>query len=107
MPPAFRLLVQQGLSDRIKGCAGFSAPRAVAPQQRLFFVLHGRKPGAALAWRPSAGRPPCSSTHARACDSVKNVRGAWIKEQKVSVEDGRITSYRVNMQVTFVVGDGK
>ena len=44
---------------------------------------------------------------ARACDSVKNVRGAWIKEQKVSVEDGRIISYRVNMQVTFVVGDGK
>ena len=44
---------------------------------------------------------------ARACASVKNVRGAWIKEQKVSVEDGRITSYRVNMQVTFVVGDGK
>ena len=44
---------------------------------------------------------------ARACDSVKNVRGAWIKEQKVSVEDGRITSYRVNLQVTFVVGDGK
>ena len=44
---------------------------------------------------------------ARACDSVKNVRGAWIKEQKVSVEDGRITGYRVNMQVTFVVGDSK
>ena len=44
---------------------------------------------------------------ARACDSVKDMRGAWIKEQKVSVEDGRITSYRVNMQVTFVVGDGK
>ena len=44
---------------------------------------------------------------ARACDSVKNVRGAWIKEQKVSVQDGRITAYRVNMQVTFVVGDSK
>lgn len=44
---------------------------------------------------------------ARACDSVKNVRGAWIKEQKVSVENGRITAYRVNMQVTFVVGDSK
>ena len=43
----------------------------------------------------------------RACDSVKNVRGAWIKEQKVSVQDGRITAYRVNMQVTFVVGDSK
>lgn len=44
---------------------------------------------------------------ARACDSVNNVRGAWIKEQKVSVQDGRITAYRVNMQVTFVVGDSK
>ena len=44
---------------------------------------------------------------ARACDSVKNVRGAWIKEQKVSVQDGRITAYRVNMQVTFVVGDSQ
>ena len=44
---------------------------------------------------------------ARACDSVKNVRGAWIKEQKVSVQDGRITAYRVNMQVTFVVDDSK
>ena len=41
---------------------------------------------------------------ARACDPVSNVRGAWIKEQKVSVEDGRITAYRVNMQVTFVSG---
>ena len=43
----------------------------------------------------------------RACDSVKNVRGAWIKEQKVSVKDGRITEYRVNMQVTFVLDESK
>ena len=41
---------------------------------------------------------------ASACDTVANVRGAWIKEQKVSVENGVITSYRVNMQVTYVVG---
>lgn len=39
----------------------------------------------------------------RACDTIDNVRGAWIKEQKVSVENGRIASYRVNMQVTFVL----
>ena len=44
----------------------------------------------------------------RACKSVDNVRGAWIKEQKVTVENGRITSYRVNMQLTFVLdGDGE
>lgn len=43
---------------------------------------------------------------ARACDTISNVRGAWIKEQKVSIEDGRIIAYRVNMQVTFVL-DGE
>ncbi|MEO6319056.1 MAG: dodecin family protein [Polaromonas sp.] len=42
----------------------------------------------------------------RACDTIDNVRGAWIKEQKVSVESGRITSYLVNMQVTFVLDGG-
>ena len=41
----------------------------------------------------------------RACKSVDNVRGAWIKEQKVTVEKGRITSYRVNIQLTFVIDD--
>lgn len=42
---------------------------------------------------------------ANACADANQVRGAWIKEQKVSVEGGRITAYRVNMQVTFM-GDG-
>lgn len=41
----------------------------------------------------------------RACDTVANVRGAWIKEQQVSVENGVISDYRVNMQVTFVLTD--
>ena len=44
----------------------------------------------------------------RACRSVDNVRGAWIKEQKVSIENGRITKYRVNMQLTFILdGDNE
>lgn len=42
---------------------------------------------------------------ARACDTIENVRGAWIKEQKVLIEDGQITAYRVNMQVTFVLDE--
>lgn len=41
----------------------------------------------------------------RACDTISNVRGAWIKEQKVSLENGKITAFRVNMQVTFVLDD--
>ena len=40
----------------------------------------------------------------RAADTIDQVRGAWIKEQKVVIEHGKITEYRVIMNVTFVVG---
>ncbi len=40
---------------------------------------------------------------ARANKTLKNVEGAWIKEQKVMVKDGKIAGYRVNMMVTFVL----
>jgi len=39
----------------------------------------------------------------RANKTLKNVRGAWIKEQQVKVENGKIASYQVNMNVTFVL----
>ena len=42
---------------------------------------------------------------ARADDTVKDVRGAWIKEQKVVVADGEIKEYRVDMKVTFVLSE--
>lgn len=41
----------------------------------------------------------------RANETLRNVSGAWIKEQQVAVEEGRITGYRVNMLVTFVLED--
>jgi len=34
---------------------------------------------------------------------VDNIEGAWVKEQKVVVEDGEVTAYRVTMKVTFIV----
>jgi hypothetical protein len=37
--------------------------------------------------------------------TVKDVRGAWIKEQEVVVENGAITAYEVIMKVTFVLHD--
>ena len=43
---------------------------------------------------------------ARATKTLKNVQGAWVKEQQVSVENGKISSYRVNLMVTFILGDG-
>lgn len=41
----------------------------------------------------------------RANKTLRNVKSAWIKEQQVDVEDGRIIGYRVNMLVTFVLDD--
>lgn len=41
----------------------------------------------------------------RANKTLRNVRSAWIKEQSVDIDDGRIVAYRVNMLVTFVLDD--
>ncbi len=39
----------------------------------------------------------------RASETVENIEGAWIKEQKVVVANGKIKEYRVDMKVTFVL----
>lgn len=39
----------------------------------------------------------------RAEKTLKNVRGAWIAEQKLTVERGVIKSYRVIMRVSFIL----
>lgn len=35
--------------------------------------------------------------------TVNDIEGAWVKEQKVIVEKGAVTAYRVTMKVTFIV----
>ena len=40
---------------------------------------------------------------AKASETIKGIRGAWIKEQKVSINDGQVTEYNVMMIVTFVL----
>jgi dodecin len=42
---------------------------------------------------------------ARASKTLEGIRGAWIKEQKVIVEDGAIKAYRVDMKISFVLND--
>lgn len=42
---------------------------------------------------------------ARAHKTLRQVRSAWIKEQQVRVENGKITEYQVNIMVTFVLDD--
>lgn len=40
----------------------------------------------------------------RAAKTLHNIKGAWVKEQKVSCDDnGRITEYRVDLKVTFIL----
>ena len=39
----------------------------------------------------------------RANKTLDNVKGAWIKDQKLVVEDGTVSEYRVTMKVTFVL----
>ena len=39
----------------------------------------------------------------RASKTLNNITGAWVESQKVVVEDGEITEYRVVMKVTFVL----
>ena len=41
----------------------------------------------------------------RASKTLRHIRGAWIKEQHVRCDEGRITEYQVNMMVTFVLDD--
>jgi flavin-binding protein dodecin len=42
---------------------------------------------------------------ARATQTLRNVRSAWVKEQEVQIEGGQISGYKVNMLVTFVLDD--
>jgi len=39
----------------------------------------------------------------RASKTLKNVQGAWVKEQKVVVKGGKIAQYRVHLMVTFLL----
>jgi dodecin len=42
---------------------------------------------------------------ARATKTLRNVKSAWVKEQRVDIADGRVTEYQVNLLVTFVLED--
>lgn len=54
---------------------------------------------------------PTSFDHAvsegieRANKTLKNIKSAWVKEQKVAVEAGKVTEYRVTLKVTFILSD--
>jgi flavin-binding protein dodecin len=41
----------------------------------------------------------------KAGETLEHIRGAWIANQEVVVEEGKVRTYRVHMRVTFVLND--
>jgi dodecin len=39
----------------------------------------------------------------KAAETLRNIQGAWVSEEKVDVEDGKITAFRVTLRITFLV----
>ena len=40
---------------------------------------------------------------ARASKTLKNVKGAWVQDQEVTIDKGKVTGYKVILKVTFVL----
>ena len=77
---------------------------AVSDSRRRFLVMSVAKVIELTSTSAKSFEDAIQKEIARADKTLKNVEGAWIKEQKVMVTDGKITAYRVNMLVTFVLG---
>jgi dodecin len=39
----------------------------------------------------------------RANKTLKNLKGAWVKDQEVTIENGKVTGYKVVLKVTFIL----
>lgn len=39
----------------------------------------------------------------RANETLTDIEGAWVKDMKVTVRNGRVEDYRVNLKLTFVL----
>ena len=42
---------------------------------------------------------------ARAAKTLSGIKGAWVKDQKVLVEKGKVVEYRVTLRITFILKD--
>jgi len=42
----------------------------------------------------------------RATQTLRNVRSAWVKEQQIRIDGGKIVEYQVNLMITFILDEG-
>lgn len=43
----------------------------------------------------------------RASSTLRGVTSAWVKDMNVMLENGAITGYKVNLEVTFILDDNQ
>lgn len=58
-----------------------------------------------ISGSPKGFKDAIESGIERANQTLKNVEGAWIKDQTIILEKGKIKEYRVVMKVTFILED--
>lgn len=58
-----------------------------------------------IASSPKSFEDAIQAGIARANKTLKNLRGAWVKDMQVDIEDGKIVQHRVTLKVTFVIMD--
>ncbi|HEU4847224.1 MAG TPA: dodecin family protein [Rubrobacteraceae bacterium] len=57
------------------------------------------------ATKPNSFEDAINEGVTRATSTLRNVEGAWVKDQNVLIENGSIVGYKVNLAVTFVLED--
>ena len=55
------------------------------------------------AGSPTSFEDAVKSGIEKAADTLRYIQGAWVSEEKVEVEDGKVTEYRVTLRITFLV----
>lgn len=58
-----------------------------------------------IASSPTSFEAAVQEGIARASKTLKNVKSAWVKDQEVVVDGNRVSEYRVNLMITFVLDD--
>ena len=58
-----------------------------------------------IASSPSSFDDAIKAGITRAVKTLKNVKGAWVQDQELILDDGSIKEYRVHLKVTFVLYD--
>ena len=41
----------------------------------------------------------------RACKTLENVTNAWIQDHEVTIQQGKVTNYKVRLKITFILKD--